>query len=152
MAARAGKKWKRVVLSIPDKLKVIEMLDKSTSYTVITEKFGTGRSTVGDIKKNREKILKFSKEMKDMGMSRSAKVMKLGDDSKLDKAVYLSFKQKRMEGVPISLDCRVGGWATSHVIPLAPCNWGCAIHVVTNWTNWCHSATVCNAIQWQNCS
>jgi hypothetical protein len=30
-------------------------LDKSVSYTVIGEQFGIGRSTVGDIKKNREK-------------------------------------------------------------------------------------------------
>ena len=40
--------------------------------------------------------------MVEMGMSRKAKVMKLGDDDKLDPAVYLWFKQKRMEGVPIS--------------------------------------------------
>ena len=37
-----------------------------------------------------------------MGMSKKAKVMKLGDDVQHDKAVYLWFKQKRMEGVPIS--------------------------------------------------
>lgn len=35
------------------------MLDKSASYTVIAERFGIGKSTVGDIKKNREKILKL---------------------------------------------------------------------------------------------
>ena len=37
-----------------------------------------------------------------MGMSKKAKVMKVGDDEQHDKAVYLWFKQKRMEGVPIS--------------------------------------------------
>ena len=35
-------------------------------------------------------------------MSRDAKVMKLGDDQQVDQAVYIWFKQKRMEGVPIS--------------------------------------------------
>ena len=57
---------------------------------------------MGDIKKNRKKILEFSSKMVEMGMSRKAKVMKLGDDDKLDQAVYLWFKQKRMEGMPIS--------------------------------------------------
>ena len=66
------------------------------------EKYGIGRSTVADIKKNKEKILKFKTEMVQMGVKRKVKVMKLGDDKKLDQAVYLWFKQKRMEGVPIS--------------------------------------------------
>ena len=37
-----------------------------------------------------------------MGISKKAKVMKVRDDEQHDKAVYLWFKQKRMEGVPIS--------------------------------------------------
>lgn len=35
------------------------MLDKGYSYPVISRKFGIGRSTVGDIKKNKDKLLKF---------------------------------------------------------------------------------------------
>lgn len=37
-----------------------------------------------------------------MGMNKKAKVMKVGDDEKHDKAVYLWFKQKGMESIPIS--------------------------------------------------
>ena len=51
---------------------------------------------MGDIKKKRKKILEFSSKTVEMGMSRKAKVMKLGDDDKLDQAVYLWFKQKRI--------------------------------------------------------
>ncbi len=98
----ASNKRKRIVLTIGDKLKVLDMLDKSVSYTIIMESFGIGKCTVGDIKKNREKIMKFRKEIVEMGMSRKAKVMKLGDDEKLDQAVYIWFKQKRMEGVIVS--------------------------------------------------
>lgn len=54
--ATASVKRKRVVLTIADKLKILELLDKSVSYAVIA-KFGIGKSTVGDIKKNREKVL-----------------------------------------------------------------------------------------------
>ena len=96
--AGAGKtKRKRVVLSIKDKL---DLLDQSVSYTVICEKYGVGKSTVRDIKQNREKIIDFEKNMVEMGVNRKTKkVMKLAANDKLDKALY---KQKRMEGVPIS--------------------------------------------------
>ena len=37
-----------------------------------------------------------------MGMKRKAKVIRVGKDVQLDKAIYLWFKQKRMKGIPIS--------------------------------------------------
>ena len=95
-------KRKRVVLSISDKLDILTMLDKSVSYSTICEKYGIGRSTVGDIRKSRDKLTKFRSDIVSMGTSRDTKVMKLGDDQQLDQAVYIWFKQKRMEGVPIS--------------------------------------------------
>lgn len=98
----ADKKRKRVVLSLEQKLEVLKLIDRSTSYSIICEKFGIGRSTVSDIKRNRAKLLTFRKELKEMGTKRSVKVMKLGDDPELEKAVYIWFRQKRMEGVPIS--------------------------------------------------
>ena len=93
-------KWKRTVLSIEDNVDIIKQLE-SSSANVIAERYGVGKSTVLDIKKNRDKILLFQ-EMHDMGMSKKAKVMKVWDDKQDDKAVYLWFKQKRMEGIPIS--------------------------------------------------
>lgn len=68
--SKATKKRKRVVLSIEDKVKILDLLDKYVSYTLIGEQYGIGTSTVGDIKKNREKILKFKSEMIKMGISR----------------------------------------------------------------------------------
>ena len=41
------------------------MLEKSVSYM---EKYGIGKSTVSDIKKNKAKIIDFSHEVVDMGM------------------------------------------------------------------------------------
>ena len=97
----AGVKRKCVVLLIEDKLKVIDML-KTSSQKVVAERFGVGKNTISDIKKNQLKILAFSSEMVNMGMTRKAKVMCLGDNVELDKAVYLWFRQKRMDGIPIS--------------------------------------------------
>ncbi len=102
MATAISLKRKRVVLTVEQKLEVLKMIDNFTSYTIICEKYNIGRSTVSDIKKSREKLLKFTRVIKEMGTSRKVKVMKLGDDPLLDQAVYVWFKQKRMEGVPIT--------------------------------------------------
>ena len=83
-------------------MKILGMIDKSMSYTVIGEKFGKGKSTVSDVKKNREKIIKFNKDTLEMGMKKKAKTMKLGKDRNLDDALYVWFRQKRMEGIPVS--------------------------------------------------
>ena len=64
------------------------MLDKSVSYSIIAEKFGIGKSTVSDLKKN-EEICGFQREMMDIRMKRQAKTMRLGDDKQLDQALYL---------------------------------------------------------------
>ena len=61
---------------------------------MIAERYVRARSP-----KNKEKILLFKQ---DLGMSKKTKVMKLGDGIRHDMAVYLWFKQKGMEGVPIS--------------------------------------------------
>ena len=95
----AKPKRKRTVLSIEDKVAILKQLE-SSSTRVIAERYWVAKSTISDIKKNRDKILRFKQEMCDMDMSKKAKVMKLGDDVQHDKDVYLWFKQKRMEGVP----------------------------------------------------
>ena len=97
----AKPKQKRAVVSIEDQVAIIKQIE-SSSANVIAKRYGVGKNTVSDIKKNRNKILRFQQEMRDMGMSKKAKLMKVGDDEQHDKAVYLWFKQKRMEGVPIS--------------------------------------------------
>ena len=72
---------------------IIKQLESSSS-NVIAERYGVGKSTVLNIKKNRNKILRFQQEMHDMGISKKAKVMKVGDDEQHDKTMYLWFKQK----------------------------------------------------------
>ena len=94
-------KRRRTVLSIEDKVAIIKQLE-SSSANVIAERYGVGKSAVSDIKKNRDKILHFNQEMRNMGISKKVKVMKVGDDKQHDKTVYLWVKQKQLEGVPIS--------------------------------------------------
>ena len=97
MASTSVGKRKRVVLTLTQKLEVLNMLDKSVSYSNICRKFNIGRSTVGDIQKKREKILQFKKDTVEMGVRHELKSMKLSANESLDKAVYVWFTQKRME-------------------------------------------------------
>ena len=46
-------KQKKVVLTVENKLEIIDLLRKGMSYTVISEKYSIGRSTITDIKKNK---------------------------------------------------------------------------------------------------
>ena len=79
----------------------MKILDTSVSYTEVMETFRIGKSTVGGIKKNREKILKFKREIFEMEMSRNTREMKTG---KLDQAVYyIGLSRKRMKGILVSV-------------------------------------------------
>ena len=95
-------KRKRKVLTVDEKLKILELLDNNYSLAAIATKYDIGKSTVSDIKRDRQKLLDFKKETLDMGMHHQPKMMKLGTSAILDKAVYLWFKQKRMDGIPVT--------------------------------------------------
>ena len=72
-------KRRRTVLSIEDKVAIIKQLE-SSSANVIAERYDIGKDTVSDIKKKCDKILRFNQEMRNMGISKKVKVMKVGDD------------------------------------------------------------------------
>ena len=63
-------KRRRKVLSVEDKLEVLKLIDSGTSHSTITRQYGIGigKSTVGDIKKNRIKLEQFKKKTVEMGM------------------------------------------------------------------------------------
>jgi len=50
-------KRKRVVLSLEDKLGILDRLKAGASHTKLAEEYGIGKATVGDLKKNEEKNL-----------------------------------------------------------------------------------------------
>ncbi|CAB3251166.1 unnamed protein product [Arctia plantaginis] len=84
---------KHSTLTIKDKLRIIEMLDKGDSYPVIARKFGIGRSTVGDIKKNKDKLLKFvSLTERGPGVR---KTLKKSENPVLEDALFTWFLQQR---------------------------------------------------------
>ena len=60
----ATAKHKGKVLSIEDKVDIIKKLEINKAC-VITEEYGVGKSTISDIKKNREETLAFKQKMSD---------------------------------------------------------------------------------------
>ena len=96
-------KRKKVVLTVEKKLEIIELLHKKTSYTVIAEKYGIGRSTITDIKNSKAKLQSFKEKMKEMGLKEvTAKSMKIGAFEKPDEALYIWFRQQREKDVAVN--------------------------------------------------
>lgn len=94
----SSSKRKRKCLSIQDKLKILDDLETGVSYAIIQERYGIGKSTVGDIKAKKEEIIAYKNRLNDEGQSASAKKVKSGTDE----AVYLWFCQQREKGNPVS--------------------------------------------------
>ena len=91
-------KRKRAVLSIKDKQIFISRLEKGTN---LAQEFGISKQQISDIRKNKDKILKFNDSIETSeGLKR--KSLKLADDEQLDKALYAWFIQQRSTGTPIS--------------------------------------------------
>ncbi|XP_042206656.1 tigger transposable element-derived protein 2-like [Homarus americanus] len=99
-----GVKRKHRALSIAEKVEVLKKLDSGVSVRTICEIYSIGSSTVYDIKKQKEKLLKF---FSDSGSKRKMfvrKSMSEGKSAELDQVLITWFKLRVNEGVEISGD------------------------------------------------
>ena len=86
-------KRKRTCMSLEAKLEIINRLKKGESQSSLASEYRIGKSTVGDFKKNEEKIREFATTMESLDVStKKFKVMRLADNDTLDH--YLWFIQK----------------------------------------------------------
>ena len=65
---------------------------------MVAETYGVGKSKISHIKKNKEKILNFLREISDMGMQKKAKITKMYSMTRL---YFCGSSKKRMEEVSI---------------------------------------------------
>ena len=63
-------KRKKVVLTIEKKLEILDSIKTGTSYTVISERYGVGRSTVADMKRNASKLEKIKQKTVEMSFKK----------------------------------------------------------------------------------
>ncbi|XP_054709506.1 jerky protein homolog-like [Uloborus diversus] len=95
-------KRKRVVLSLGDKGKILKRLKNNEAASKLAAEFGVGKSTISDIKKNEESIMKYLTGLESEQGSLDRKSMKKSFDDKVGKALHMWFLQKRSSGHPIS--------------------------------------------------
>ena len=101
-SAMASQKRKRTVVSLETKLEILNRLDKGESQAKLAGEYGIAKSTVFDIKNNKDKIRNFVGTMDSLAMSKECKVMRLADDEQLDRALFIWFMQKRSQDFPVS--------------------------------------------------
>ena len=70
MSKEIGKKQNRTALTIEDKMNIIKLIAKETSYAIISEHYGIEGSTVCDINENKESFITFSQKMTEMGVKK----------------------------------------------------------------------------------
>lgn len=95
-------KRKRVVLSIKDKLEIINKLEQGSSTKELSVTYGVGETTVRDIRKTKDKIIKFASSSDSSSGHAKRKTMKTSTYEALDKAMLEWFSQKRAEGIQVS--------------------------------------------------
>ncbi|XP_023239995.1 jerky protein homolog-like [Centruroides sculpturatus] len=101
MFAMATKR-KRVVLSVSDKLKIIDQLKCGASGSSLARKYGVGNATISDVKKNGDAITKFTSVLDSEDGSLHRKTIRMAENQNLDIAVYTWFMQIQSRGQPIS--------------------------------------------------
>ena len=102
VTVKAKPKRKRKVLSLEDKLTILDRMSKGERQVNLASEFGVGTSTVADLKK-KGLIREFVATMDSLSVSvKERKIMRLADDEKLDEAVYLWFVQKRSLSIPVT--------------------------------------------------
>lgn len=90
------------MLTIKDKLDILERLEEGVSFKRLSALYGIGESTVRDIKKNKERIVNYaSSSHPTSGVSRR-KSMKSSTYEELDRVMIEWFNQQQTDGVPVS--------------------------------------------------
>lgn len=92
----ASNKRKHVTLSIKEKIDLIKSLEAGTTVTALAEKYKVGKSTICDIKRNKERILSYATTSSSLINKR--KTLKISSYPEVDKAVYTWFLQERSRG------------------------------------------------------
>ncbi|KAJ8928597.1 hypothetical protein NQ314_018803 [Rhamnusium bicolor] len=95
-------KRKHNTLNLEEKVKILKLIESGESFANIASKYGVGKSTVGDIKKNTTKILEYVSSG-DKGVG-SRKTLKLSAYPAMEKSLYTWFLQERSRGTPLSGD------------------------------------------------
>ncbi|KAG8235509.1 hypothetical protein J437_LFUL015743 [Ladona fulva] len=97
-----AEKRKKIVLTIKEKLEVVDRFEKGEPAAKLAKEYGIGEQTVRDIKKNKNKLIEFSSQSGNGQGSSKRKSMRKSPYEELDKAMLEWLNQKRAEGISVS--------------------------------------------------
>lgn len=95
-------KRKHQSLSIQEKVEMLKELDLGISVRKLCDTYGIGSSTVYDIKKQREKIMKFYEASESKKQMSIRKTMKDGKSTEHDRMMMKWFRKRRSDGLDLT--------------------------------------------------
>lgn len=93
-----GMKRKRVVLSLKQKLDIINRLERGEKSANLAEEYNVGKSSVMDIKMRKQKLLSYVSTFANADGMNRRKTMKCAYNKELDQAVYEWYINMRSHG------------------------------------------------------
>ena len=93
---------KRKCISIQEKVQMLKQLDSGYSVNKICDLYGIGSSTVYDIKKQKDKLMKFFTDSDSKKQMMIRKNMNVGKSTEHDLVMMEWFRQRRADGVDLS--------------------------------------------------
>lgn len=99
---KTTKKRKRTVLSIQQKVEVLQKLDLGISIAKLREQYGIGQTTIYDLRTRKEQILKFYSESNSILGMVKRKTLRGPQNAALEKLLYEWFCQQCHESVHVT--------------------------------------------------
>ncbi|KFM65526.1 Jerky protein, partial [Stegodyphus mimosarum] len=97
-----GEKRKHVTLTLNQKLEIIKRLEKGENRNVLMNEFNIGSSTIYDIKKQKDELMKFASQSVTTEKLASRKTLKKPKLEQLDSVLFKWFSAVRSEGKPVT--------------------------------------------------
>ena len=97
-----GEKRKHVTLTLNQKLEIIKRLEKGENRNVLMNEFNIGSSTIYDIKKQKDELMKFASQSVTTEKLASRQTLKKPKLEQLDSVLFKWFSAVRSEGKPVT--------------------------------------------------
>ncbi|GBO29560.1 Jerky [Araneus ventricosus] len=97
-----GEKRKHVTLTLNQKLEIIKRLEKGENRNILMNEFNIGSSTIYDIKKQKDELMKFASQSVTTEKLASRQTLKKPKLEQLDSVLFKWFSAVRSEGKPVT--------------------------------------------------
>ena len=95
-------KRKRLSLSIEQKVELLHKLDQGVSVRRLTEDYGVGTTTIYDLKKQKEDLLKFYNDTDNQKLMKNRKTLHRSRKEELDHRLIEWIRQQRSKCMPVT--------------------------------------------------